>query len=124
MLYYCEWQRKKNTNMSKVREVNFASVCGFFSVADPRHFGVDPDRDPGSDPDLRIHASDYWIRIQIRILLFSSLTFKTPRNNYIFKRFFCLLLFEDAFTSCFKDKKSKRSHKTVGIKVFLLFLLG
>jgi hypothetical protein len=22
MLYYCEWQRKKNTNMSKVKEVN------------------------------------------------------------------------------------------------------
>ncbi len=33
--------------------------------------------------------------------------------------FFCLLLFEGAFTSFFKDNKSKRSHKTVGIKVFL-----
>jgi hypothetical protein len=33
--------------------------------------------------------------------------------------FFFLLLFEGAFTSFFKDKKSKRSHKTVGIKVFL-----
>jgi hypothetical protein len=31
--------------------------------------------------------------------------------------FFCLLLFEG--TSFFKDKKSKRSQKTVGIKVFL-----
>ncbi len=29
------------------------------SVADPWHFGVDP------DPDPRIHASDYWIRIRI-----------------------------------------------------------
>jgi hypothetical protein len=38
------------------------------SVADPWHFGVDP------DPDPRIHASDKWIRI----LLFSSLTFKMP----------------------------------------------
>jgi hypothetical protein len=28
------------------------------------------------DPDPRIHASDKWIRI--RILLFSSLTFKMP----------------------------------------------
>jgi hypothetical protein len=35
------------------------------------------------------------------------------------KKFFCLLLFEGAFTSFFKDKKSKRSNKTVGIKVFL-----
>jgi hypothetical protein len=34
-------------------------------------------------------------------------------------KFFCLLLFEGAFTSFFKDKKSKRSHRTVGIKVFL-----
>jgi hypothetical protein len=31
---------------------------------------------------------------------------------------FCLLLFEGTFKSFFKDKKSKRNHKTVGIKVF------
>jgi hypothetical protein len=35
------------------------------------------------------------------------------------KKFFCLLLFEGTFTSFFKDKNSKRSHKAVGIKVFL-----
>jgi hypothetical protein len=40
-----------------------------------------------------------------------------------FYKFFCLLLSEGTFTSFFKDKKSKRSHKTVGINVFLLFLL-
>jgi hypothetical protein len=34
------------------------------------------------------------------------------------KKFFCLLLFRGTFTSFFKDKKSKRSHKAVGIKVF------
>jgi hypothetical protein len=34
--------------------------------------------------------------------------------------FFCLLLFDGTFTSFFK--KSKRSHKTVGIKVFLTIL--
>jgi hypothetical protein len=37
------------------------------------------------DPDPRIHASDLWIhiriRIGIRILLFSSLTFKKPTKN-------------------------------------------
>jgi hypothetical protein len=38
------------------------------------------------------------------------------------RKFFCLLLFEGTFTSLFKDKKSKRSHKTAGI--FLLFLLA
>jgi hypothetical protein len=37
----------------------------------------------------------------------------------IFSKLFCLLLFEGTFTSFFKYKKSKRSHKTVGIKVFL-----
>jgi hypothetical protein len=39
--------------------------------------------------------------------------------------FFCLLLFEGTFTSFFKDKKIRtyRSHKRVGIEVFLLFLL-
>jgi hypothetical protein len=34
-------------------------------------------------------------------------------------KFFGLLLFEGTFTSFFKDKKSKRRHKTVGIYVFL-----
>jgi hypothetical protein len=33
--------------------------------------------------------------------------------------FFCLLLFEGTFTSFFKDKKIKKSHKIAGIKVFL-----
>ncbi len=83
------------------------------SVADPWHFGV--------DPDPRIHASDKWIRIRMRIwiLLFASLTFKTPKKINFFN-FFCLLHFEGTFTTFFfKDKKSKRSHKTIGMKVFL-----
>jgi hypothetical protein len=40
-------------------------------------------------------------------------------KKLIFIRVFLLILFEGIFTSFFKDKKSKRSHKTVGIKVFL-----
>jgi hypothetical protein len=37
------------------------------------------------DPDLRILVSDEWIRI----LLFSSLTFKMPtKNKFILKKFF------------------------------------
>jgi hypothetical protein len=37
-------------------------------------------------------------------------------KNKFFKKFVCLLLFVGTF---FKDKKAKRSHKTVGIKVFV-----
>ncbi len=44
---------------------------------------------------------------------------KDAKKKKFFKMFFCLLLFEDTFTSFIKDKKSKGSHKTVGIKVFL-----
>jgi hypothetical protein len=44
-------------------------------------------------------------------------------KNKFFLKFFCLLLFEGTFTLFFKDKKYKRSHKTVGIMVFILFLL-
>jgi hypothetical protein len=40
-------------------------------------------------------------------------------NRKLKKKSFCLLLFEGTFTSFFKDKKSKRSHETLGIKVFL-----
>ena len=53
----------------------------WISVADPWHFGVDPDLVP------RIHASDQWIRIRtqiwmpIWILLCSSLTFKMLTKN-------------------------------------------
>jgi hypothetical protein len=35
------------------------------------------------------------------------------------KKVFCILLFEGTFKSFFKAKKSKRSGKTVEIKVFL-----
>jgi hypothetical protein len=35
------------------------------------------------------------------------------------KEIFCLLLFEGTFTSFFKDKKPQKSHKTVGLKIFL-----
>jgi hypothetical protein len=41
------------------------------------------------------------------------------KTNFFFLKFFCLFLFEGAFTSFFEDKKSKTSHKTVGTKVLL-----
>jgi hypothetical protein len=49
-----------------------------------------------------------------------SLTFKTPTKTKVnFFLIFRLLLFEGTLTSFIKDKKSKRGHKTVRIKVFL-----
>jgi hypothetical protein len=87
------------------------------SIVDPLHFGVYPD--PDLDP--RIHASDYWIQIRIRILLFSLLTFPRCQQKTIFLKFFCLLLFEGTYLYIiFRDKKSKRSH-AVGIKVLTFF---
>ncbi len=40
-------------------------------------------------------------------------------KNLFFSKFFYLVLFEASFTSFLEDEKSSRSHKTVGIKVFL-----
>jgi hypothetical protein len=41
------------------------------------------------------------------------------KKQILKKGFFCILLFEGTLASFFKDKKSKRSHKTVEIRVFL-----
>jgi hypothetical protein len=62
---------------------------------------MDPDLD--SDPDPAIFIIDL----------------QNANIKPILKKFFCILLFEGTFTSFLKDKKSKRSHKTVEIKVFL-----
>ena len=61
------------------------------------------DTDPDADPDPSIFIIDL----------------QDANKNEFKKKFFCIVLFEGTFTSFFKDKKSKRSHKTVGIKVFL-----
>ncbi len=58
--------------------------------------------DPDPDPNPRIRTSYY------RILIFSSVTFKTKTEHL-----FCLLLFEGTFISFFSDKKSLRSYKSV-----------
>ncbi len=57
-------------------------------------------------------ASDLWIRIRIRILLFSN-------KKIIVKKVYLIIIFWRYIYISFKDKKPKRSHKTVGIKVFL-----
>jgi hypothetical protein len=66
---------------------------------------MDPDSD--ADPDSSIFIID--LQDSNKKLIF-------------FTKFSCILLFEGTFTSFFKDNKSKRSHKTVEIKVFLAIL--
>ncbi len=64
--------------------------------------------DPVSDPDPAIFV----IALQ-----------EANKKLLLKKKFCCLLLFEGTVPHIYfiflKDKKSKRSHKTVGIKVFL-----
>jgi hypothetical protein len=66
---------------------------------------MDPDANPDSDPSPSVFITDL----------------QDANKKLILKKFFCVLLFEGTFTSFFKNKKSKskRSHKTVEIKVFL-----
>ncbi len=82
-------------------------------------------------PVLRIHDILVWIRIRGSMpptngsgSRFGSGScffhhWPTRRRQKILKKFLCILIFECTFTSFVKDKKSKRSHKTVEIKVFL-----
>jgi hypothetical protein len=63
------------------------------------------DSDP--DPDVDPHPAVFIIDLQDA----------DKKTNL--KKVFLRILFEGTFTSCFKDKKSKRSHKTIEIKVFL-----
>ncbi len=79
----------------------------------------------------RSHGILMWIRIWIRgsmplwlmdpdpAIFFIDL--QDANKKLIKKKFFCSFLFEGTFSSFFKDKKSKRRHKAVGIKVLLLF---
>jgi hypothetical protein len=45
----------------------------------------------------------------------------TNEKKFLFL-FYCLLLFKGTYTSFFKNKKPKRSHKAAGIKGFLTFM--
>jgi hypothetical protein len=58
-------------------------------------------------------VTDLWIRI----LLFMQVADKMPTKNMFFSQSFF------AYTSVFKDKKSKRSHKIVKSRFFLLFCM-
>jgi hypothetical protein len=63
----------------------------------------DPDSNPDAAPDPAIFVIDL----------------QDANKKQIFEKCFCLFLFEGTFTSFFKEKKSKGSHKAVGIKIFL-----
>ncbi len=60
------------------------------------------------DPDPDLDPSIFIIDLQ-----------DDNKKRIFVKKFFCIVLFEGTFTSFIKDKRSKRSHKTVEIKVFL-----
>ncbi len=86
---------------------------------------------------LRIHEILMWIRIRGSMPLTNGSGFgsgsgcrsgscyfrhgpsRCQQKTNLKKKFFCLLLFEGTYTSFFINKKSKRCHKAVGIKVFL-----
>ncbi len=62
--------------------------------------------------------------MRIWILLFSSLTFKMPTKMKLILSVFLLINYWRYISSFFKDKKSKRSHKSLESRFFLLFLIG
>jgi hypothetical protein len=63
----------------------------------------DSDPDPDSDPNPAIFVN----------------SLQNDDKKLTLLKFFLLITFEGTFTSFLKDKKSKRSNKTVKIKVFL-----
>ncbi len=78
---------------------------------DPLVRGMDTDSDPST---INKSSKKKTLISTVLCLLFDFLSLKNDVNKC-----YCLLLFKSTFTSFFKDKKSKRSHKTVGIKVYL-----
>jgi hypothetical protein len=47
---------------------------------------------------------------------------EATKNKFKKRTFFCLLLFEGKFTPFSTNKRSKRGHKTVRIKVFVYYI--
>jgi hypothetical protein len=86
-----------------------------------KYGGVASDQDQTGKgmPELTIYMYDKqfcgWVRIRIRIMLFSSVT----TNKFFSPKFFAYYFLKLHLHHFFKDKKSQRSHKTVGIKFFL-----
>jgi hypothetical protein len=69
------------------------------------------------DPDPAIFVID--LQYANKKQIFFVIDLQDASKKQIFKHnFFCLLLFVGTFTLFFKDKKVKKSHKIVVIKVF------
>ncbi len=80
------------------------------SVADPWHFGVDPD--PDLDP--RIHASELMDPYSDPDPAIFVIDFQDANKKLIFlKKVFLLITFWRYIYIIFKDKKSKRSRKVI-----------
>ncbi len=76
------------------------------------------------DPDPRIHASNYWIRI--RILLFPSFTFKDASKklifNTIFPAFYFLKLHLHHFSKI-KSQKESRNSRNQGFSYYFCMMI-
>ncbi len=96
------------------------------------HFGVDPDPRIHTNKILVLLGDNYFLGTMLQpvfrihdILVWirpcPPLTNGFGSGSCYFRHWpsVFLLVFEGTFTSFFNDKKSKRSHKTAGIKVFL-----
>ncbi len=110
---------------------NYWSISFLFGIvlgSDPEWYDPNPS---GPETVLRIHDMLVWIWIRGFLPLTNESGFgsgscyfrywplRRQQKTKFLNKIFCLLLFEGTFTSFFKEKKSKRSRKTVGIKVFL-----
>jgi hypothetical protein len=91
-------------------------LSGSYKCCGSMTFGVDPDPDRGSMSLTSRSGSE----CGSGSCYFHHKPSRRHQKIIIFlKKFFCILLFEGTFTSFFKDKRSKRSHIIVEIKVFL-----
>ncbi len=108
-------QRTKKKYLTRVQEHFKKLIKVRTSVADPWHFGTDP------DPQILIPLTNCSGFGSDSGSGSGSCYFRQWSSRWK-KNLFCLLLFEATFTSFFKDtvKKSQRGYKTVGIKVFLI----
>ncbi len=93
----------------------FMSSSAHSSVADPWHFGVDP------DPWIRIRGSMPLTNGSgsAESFYFHHWPSRCQQKTDLKKSFSAYYFLKVPFSSIFKGKKSKRSHKSVEIMVFL-----
>jgi hypothetical protein len=103
-------------SVSCIRKICLFQCSGsslvLISVVDPCHLGTDP------DPGLRIYDPDQ----RIRVLLFSSLTFKTPSKTFcLLSAYYFLKVYLHHFSKIKSHKEKSQNSMNQG--VFVLFLL-